>query len=220
MNSTNWSLARVAVVAALLTSSTVAEAHSPIKGLATFYSYFLHPIVVPSHAMFLIATALMLGQQGRSSARIGVATLGVAFAAALMAASAGVVDGLQAEMLLFGALVVGGVVSLDRQMTTPLTALAAAVAGIAVGLDSAMNSSGGQESLLAFAGIAFGVLYLVVLITGTTVGFTKHWHRIGVRIVGSWIVAASVLVLTLSIAGPTKRLNVGFLPVLEHIVPC
>jgi Protein of unknown function (DUF3604) len=46
----------------------LAEAHSPIQGIGTFYSYLLDPFVVPPHAILLTALALLLGQQGRARA--------------------------------------------------------------------------------------------------------------------------------------------------------
>ena len=80
-----------------------------------------------------------------------------------------------------------------------------ALAGIVLGLDSATDNSSEREALLAFIGLVTGVVYLTTLITGLTVGLTKPWHRVGVRIAGSWIVAASVMVLALSIAVTTRR---------------
>jgi hypothetical protein len=199
---------------------SLAEAHSPIKGLGTFYGHLLHPLVVPAHALLLVAAALMLGQQGRSGARIGLVVLGLAFAGGLMAAKAGLVDGVREPILLLGAFVIGCAVSFGARMPTSLLASAAAGAGVAIGLDSATNTLFQREAILAFAGVTTGVLYLAILIIGSTVGLTAHWHRIGVRIAGSWIVAASVLVLALAIVVPAKRAPAAVGVFLEQLPPC
>jgi hypothetical protein len=220
MTSVDRTLASVAIVITLIACPSLAEAHSPIKGFGTFYSHLLHPLLVPAHALLLIGAALVLGQQGRSGARVGLVALGLAFAAGLTVTKAGAIDGVREQVLLFGALVIGGAVSLGKRMPIVLTVLVAAGAGIAIGLDSATDTAGQREAFLAFAGVSIGVLYLAILITGLTVGLTQHWHRVGVRIAGSWIVAASVLVLALSIAVPVKRATAAVGLILEPTPPC
>ena len=205
MKSMDRALSGAVIIGSIAVCPSLAEAHSPINGIGTFYGHFLHPLAVPSQALLLIAAALLLGQQDRKGARVGLVTLGLGFVAGLMVSSAGVVAGVREQLLLSGALIVGGAVCLGRRIPISLTTLAAAGAGIALGLDSAPDSSSPREALLAFAGLVTGVLYLTTLISGLTVGLTKSWQRVGVRIAGSWIVAASVLVLALSIAVPAKR---------------
>jgi urease accessory protein len=48
-----------------------ALAHSPIPGIASFYSGVLHPFVVPAQLMALLALGLLFGQRGL--ARLGPA---------------------------------------------------------------------------------------------------------------------------------------------------
>jgi hypothetical protein len=127
----------VVIAMAIAVYPSLAEAHSPIKGFGTFYSHLLHPLAVPSHALLLTAAALMLGQQGRSTARIGFVALGLSFVVGLTAAKAGAVGGVREPLLLCGAFVIGGMVVLGLQMPALLSTLAAAGAGIAIGVDSA-----------------------------------------------------------------------------------
>jgi urease accessory protein len=209
----------VAIIGSIAVCPSLAQAHSPIQGLGTFYGHLLHPVFVPAHALLLAAAALMLGQQGRKAARIGLVALGLAFAAGLTAAKAGLLDGVREQILLFGALLIGGAVGIGMQMPATLTTLAAAGAGVAIGLDSATNALVQREAILAFAGVTIGVLYFAILITGSTVGLTAHWHRIGVRIAGSWIVAISVMVLALSIAVPAKHTAVATGVLLGQMPP-
>lgn len=191
-------------VAALLYPSA-AHAHSPIKDIGTFYNHFLHPLVVPSHALLLIAMALLLGQQGRDVARVGIISLGLAFAVALAAVTIGGLHGEQEWMLLAGALVVASAVSLGWRIPSPLIACLAVGAGAAIGFDSAISTTDLRESALAVSGLMVGVLYLTIVIAGLTVAIEKHWQRIAIRVAGSWILAVSIMVLALSIAGTAKR---------------
>jgi hypothetical protein len=196
---------RALLVLALALRPTFAEAHSPIQGLGTFYNYFLHPFVVPVHAMLLIASALMLGQQGRASARMGLPALALGFLCGELASRWLTPDGAPLIALLVGSLVVGGAVVLDRKLPIALSALMGALVGVAIGLDSGTDALTFRESVMAFAGLSAGVVYLALVITGLTVGAARGWQRVGVRIVGSWIVTAAILVLALSFAGHAKR---------------
>jgi hydrogenase/urease accessory protein HupE len=217
-----WSssaLVCVVIAVAIAVCPSHAEAHSPIKGFGTFYSHVLHPFAVPSHALLLTAAALMLGQHGRSPARNGFVALGLSFVVGLTAAKAEVVGDVREPLLLCGAFVIGCMVVLGRQIPALLSTLVAAGAGIAIGVDSATDTLGYRDGSLAFVGVAIGVLYLVMLVTGFTLKLTKFSHRIGVRIAGSWIVAASLLVLAVSV-NPLKQVTVGNRLVCEQTSTC
>ena len=46
------------------------------------------------------------------------------------------------------------------------------------------------------------LLPLTLLVGGAAASLTRAWQRIGLRALGSWIAAAAILVLTLSLGGP------------------
>ena len=189
----------------ILAWPSMAQAHSPIAGIGTFYSYMLHPLVVPAHALLLLATALMLGQQSRKAARISLVLLLLGFASGLAISGAGALGGVPERVLLAGALVMGGAVILGRHWPVSALVPAVAAAGFAIGLDSAPEPSNDQEISLAFSGLACGFIGVATIITGLTIGLSKDWQRIGVRIAGSWIVAISMLVLALSMAAQSRH---------------
>jgi hypothetical protein len=211
---------RVSVAVTLVASPGLAEAHAPIEGLGTFYGHLIDPFVAPSHGLLLIAAALICGQQGRGRARIGVIALFIAFAIGSIVAQARIVDGVREQILLCVALVIGCAVIFDRRIPSFVIAVATAGAGLSIGLDVETGGASQREAVLAFAGISTGVVYLTIVIVGLTVGLTKHWHRVGIRIAGSWIVAASVLVLALSFAAPVKRAGASIAPIVEETSQC
>jgi urease accessory protein len=197
----------------------VAEAHSPIKGLGTFYNYMLHPLLVPAHALLLVALALMLGQQGRESAGTAIFLFALSLVAGLAVSSAGIDASLGEPLLLAGSLVVGGTVSLGRRLPRIAVLALAAIAGLAIGLDSAAETSGTRDTVLAYAGLTTGILYLATVVCGLTVGLLEHWQRVAVRIAGSWIVAASVMVLALMLTAPADQ-DSAALPASEEARQC
>lgn len=191
---------RYAIAAACVFAASSAQAHSPIEGLGAFYSHFLHPLLVPAHALLLVATALMLGQQGRTSARVGVIGLAVAFGSGLLIAHIGVIQQTPERLLLAAAAIIGGLVSFGRRIPAAFVLVATLVAGSSLGIDSGLDSESPGNAAIGLVGLVAGVCFFGLLIAGLTVEQAQPWLRIGVRIAGSWIVAATLLVLALSIA--------------------
>lgn len=181
----------------------VARAHSPIEGIGTFYGYMLHMLVVPAHALIIVGTALVLGQQPPGGARLGLTVLAATFVAGLAISSTGWGGGVKEWQLLAGALVVGVAVSIGRALPAVALLPAAATAGLALGLDSAPTEAVAGNRSLAIAGLVCGTLGMALILTGLTHGMKKQWQRSGVRVAGSWIAATSILVLSLSLTGRT-----------------
>ena len=190
---------------ALCLGASDALAHSPIKGLGTFYSHFLDPLVAPAHALLLVAAALMLGLQGRAAARAGLIALIAGFAIGLALTAAGLRMGVAEQAILAAAVVIGAAISLDRRMPTLLAVMAATVAGLLIGLDSEIDGASARERWLVLAGLASGIVFFATVIAGMTVLQKQPVVRIGLRVVGSWIVAAAVMTLALSVAQQAKR---------------
>jgi hydrogenase/urease accessory protein HupE len=144
----------------------------------------------------------------------------MAFAVGMLTSTAGAFGSVREHALLLGALALGALISLDLRIPSALTVAAGAAAGLATGLDSSINNPGPRDTALAFAGVIIGVMYLTILVAGATVGLVEHWHRVGVRIVGSWIVAMALMVLALSVATPVKRATATIASPTALASPC
>lgn len=204
----------------LCIGASEACAHSPIKGLGTFYSHFLDPVVAPAHALLLVAAALMLGLQGRTIARLGLAALIVGFAVGLLLAVLRAHSYGVEQAILAAAVAAGAAVSLDRRVPKALAVAAATIAGLLIGLDCDVDGAGARESWLILAGLFAGVAYFGTVIAGTVVLQTRPVARIGLRIVGSWIVAAAVMVLALNVAQQAKRAPSASAQEIRRATPC
>jgi hypothetical protein len=198
-------LMRGAIGASLSVLPTAAYAHSPVTGLGTFYGYLLHPVSVPSHALLVIGTALMLGQQGREIANRGLPVFGCGLITALGLSRLVPAQGVAEHILLVMALVIASLVVLDRRIPALLAMVLAAAAGLAIGHDSIPVAGSDTGSLLALAGVTLGALYLTLVIAGLSSGLAKTWQRVGIRIAASWVAAACLLVLSLTFASSSKH---------------
>jgi hydrogenase/urease accessory protein HupE len=198
-------LMRGAIGASLSVLPTAAYAHSPVTGLGTFYGYLLHPVSVPSHALLVIGTALMLGQQGREIANRGLPVFGCGLITALGLSRLVPAQGVAEHILLVMALVIASLVVLDRRIPALLAMVLAAAAGLAIGHDSSPVTGSDAGSLLALAGVTLGTLYLTLVIAGLSSGLAKTWQRVGIRVAASWVAAACLLVLSLTFTSSSKH---------------
>jgi hypothetical protein len=145
----------------------------------------------------LVGLSLALGQQGRAATRLGLVLLLGAFAAGLGVAMAWPLSALPEAGLLILAAGIGAVISIARPLPRWLSAVAAIGAGLFMGLDSRPDLTGQRDTVLAVAGLFSGTALVATLIAGTCLTLEKTWMRIGIRVIGSWIAAAPVLVLAL-----------------------
>jgi urease accessory protein len=177
-----------------------ALAHSPIKGLDSFYSGILHPLFVPSHLLPVLTLGLLFGQRGSRTVEPAV----IAFLAATLLGLTGTLWQFQfpVEPSLLGITALAGVlVALDRPLSSLVWLVLASVLGLLIGLDSAQPDLAGraQRAALFGTGIAIYLLCLYAMAFAEWFG-RRDWQRVGLRVLGSWASASSLLVLALTFA--------------------
>jgi hydrogenase/urease accessory protein HupE len=178
----------------------VALAHSPIKGLDSFYAGVLHPVFVPAHVMSVLVLGILIGQQG-------VKPLQLAVMAFLLSVGGGlIVTGLYPEVqvgspLLAVAALVAVLVAWCRPMPQPVYAVVAVVLGMLLGMDSVQSELTGRARWAALLGSGIAIYLLTLYAMVFAEYFSRHaWQRIGLRVIGSWIAAAALLVLSLRLS--------------------
>lgn len=175
----------------------VSLAHSPIQGIGNFYNGLLHPVLVPAHLLLLMAVGLLLGQQGSKAIHSVLGIFAFATIAGLTAAWFSVASETEGFILVMSA-AIGLVIAVAPKVTLLWCGVIALLAGFLLGIDSAQEELSGKDKLVTLFGsgvaIYFLVLYPMVLADYLN---KKAWQKIGIRIVGSWVAASSLLVLAL-----------------------
>ena len=186
---------------ALVTATSPAFAHSPIEGIDSFYGGLLHPVFVPGHFLLLLALGLYLGQRGDRNNSIPLA----AFVAATLTGFvlAWFEIGSNLDVLILGLCgLIGLLIAASFGVGVIFSVVIAVACGLLLGMDSTQETLTGKEKFVAFFGngIAFYFLILYpIAIAEWTNGRT--WQKIGVRVAGSWIAAAALMVLALTLYG-------------------
>ncbi|WP_246612328.1 HupE/UreJ family protein [Agarivorans albus] len=190
------------VVLLLLSLPRPALAHSPFEGAGVFYGGLLHPLGVPAHLLLIIALGLYAGQSGIEKSKASVLAFVLALISGLVGASFFVQPGLEPTLLAAGA-IVGLFVASKLTAIRYLSVTTAAVAGFLVAYDSPQESLVGIAKLVAMIGTGLGIFIAFCIATLISEYFNSlTWQKIAVRVMGSWIAAASLLVLALSLSYP------------------
>ena len=192
---------RAALAAALICFAAAdARAHTVIPGVSGFPGGLLHPLLVPAHALALIALGLLAATlPQREAARVltvfGLTAI-LAFIPIALAYSAD-----RAELLILGLATAAGLI-LAAALVPPLSvaALLAAALALAVMFDSVPPVPSIAETLLSLTGTALAATALCAV---TALLFGRVRVRIGplaARVLGSWIAASALMVLALRLA--------------------
>ncbi len=197
-------VSRAALLWLALLFSDAAFAHAPIEGIGSFYNGLLHPLLIPAHLILLIAIGLFVGQQASKITEIALGSF--AFATMVGLILAWFTIGTQiVTFILVLSTAIGLLIAINPAIQPPLNRYVAislgALAGLALGMDSAQEALAGKEKLASLFGSGVAIYFLVLYPMTLADYFKKKpWQKIGVRVLGSWLAASSLLVLTLEIS--------------------
>jgi urease accessory protein len=157
----------------------------------------LHPFLTPAHVIVLVGLGLFAGGQ---DARIRRTVL-LCFAAGLLAGLAAIVLALADEYADLAALLcaatAGLFAAIPRRVPLWIATPLAAIAGAAIELDSVPDEISMAATVFALATTAIAAVLALVIVTAISTVRAHQWQRIGIRVLGSWIAAAAILVLAL-----------------------
>jgi urease accessory protein len=203
---------RLAVAALLAVVAAPAAAHSPIEGIGIFYSGALHPLVTPPHLIALLALGLLLGQAGQratgdddaplAALAAPLAALGVALVAGVLRAGLHPAEEPDTDRVLLAlAAATGLAVAAAWRAPLGVRLVVALAAGLATGIASAPSGVSDAERWTSLAGTTAAALMLAAYVA-VMVAMARRppWLAIAVRVLGSWMAAAALLVLALSFA--------------------
>lgn len=171
-------------------------AHSPIP-LNAFYDGVFETLL--QLAMFLPLLGLIVYATGRGRAFARATAVAVITASA---AGAGIsLTGVLPSPAIWPALILAALLGLAAAAHVALPRWAGILLGILVGVVvGSIGVAGTRASWLFAVGIFAAVGFLVVVLAGLLVERRPQWIAIGLRIVGSWIAAISMLRLALLFA--------------------
>ena len=185
----------VSMIGVLAIPST-AEAHLVTSGAGPFFDGVAHFLVSMDDLLVVVALALFSGLLGKSAARWVLLTLPIAWFVGMVLSVlfAGLKeDGLWAT----GATLLGSGLLLSCNPNLPPW-LIASIVGVIGLLHGSLNGAAmraTETAAIASLGIVSAASVVTLLLSATAVSVRIAWHRIVLRVIGSWIAAFGLLVL-------------------------
>jgi urease accessory protein len=183
------------LLAAGLLLPVTAQAHLISTGLGPFYDGLSHFVLTPEDLLPALALTLLVGLNG---ARAGRTTLLVLPAAWLVGGLIGLVWPTTASvpaLTIVAFLVLGAMVAADLRLRLAWTVGLALLLGLVNGYLNGSAMVGAKLGLAGLAGIVSALFVVVALAAALAVAQRAPWARISVRVAGSWVAAAGLLLL-------------------------
>lgn len=189
-------LYRLAVAALTLGLPATASAHGTIAGFGGFYAGVLHPLSVPAHLITLVSLGLLISQRPPGQIRFCLPGFVLALVLGLcLTLSLGT---FAFETSILGVALVTGLVLAIIPVAPQWLAVGLCVAGgLLIGLDSSPDQSLLRDNLLVAGGILVGCVILPSYLVIITKAIKVDWKLIALRVLGSWIAAATAMVVAL-----------------------
>lgn len=176
------------------------QAHMAVEGAGQIASGALHPLVTPAHVLILLGLGLLVGQQVPLDLKVPIRVFAPVSAISLFLTTLWQVSSVYQPVLIGIALCIGILVGLERKLSRLACGLLCAAAAYGIGIDSGVESGSTFEVVKTLIGTWFSmnaaVVYIAICASNSA---GRKWARAAIRIVGSWIIAISVLVLAFSL---------------------
>jgi len=181
--------------AVLVTAAAPAQAHLVETGFGAFYDGIAHVALTPSDLLVIVGLALLAGQRGTQAARWALLALPGAW---LLGGVLGVVisDGQMLPLLTtltFGA--AGALVAINARVSAAAVALIVVAAGLLHGYVNGGTMAPGGARALALGGAVSAAFCLFAIVAAQVTTIRAGWAQIAVRVAGSWLAAAGILML-------------------------
>jgi urease accessory protein len=178
----------IRLAALLLLAASPAAAHGTLPGGGGFYAGAAHPFLAGDHLLLLIGLGVLLGRLGLRRPLLGLlAGLVTGFGLTLLH-----LGPLQPAILML-AVVIGGVLAAAIRINGLTAIVIATIAGLLIGADT--DGPTGGTAIIAYAGVTAAVFLIVLNSMALAHYGGGRLNGVPLRVAGSWIAAAAILVL-------------------------
>jgi hydrogenase/urease accessory protein HupE len=172
-----------------------AQAHLVSTGLGPFYDGLSHFVLTPEDLLPALALALLVGLNGARAGRTALFVLPAAWLAGGLAGLAWPTTASVPALTIASFLVLGAMVAGDIRLRLAWSIALAVLLGLVNGYLNGSAMAGAKLGLAGLAGIVSALFVAVALAAALAVAQRAPWARIAVRVAGSWVAAAGLLLL-------------------------
>jgi len=183
--------------AALAATSWAAPAHAHLveTGFGPFYDGLAHVALTPSDLLVVLAVALLAGQRGTRAARRAFFLLPLAWLAGGLLGDRWSSPAEIPWLTTVTFLTAGALVAASARIRDALLATLVVAVGLLHGLVNGATLSAGGASAMSLAGTVAGIGVVTAIVSAEVTALRTGWQLVVVRVAGSWIAAAGLLML-------------------------
>lgn len=173
-----------------------ASAHLVNTGFGPFYNGLCHPFVNPTDVMIVLTLSLLAGFAGAAEGRGILFSLTLAWMAGFLFGENLQIPNEVAPLIYPGViLVVSLLVVFNVRCPWTFLILASVIIGLVFGGGNGREFTDVEASFRVTGGIAVAIFVVAALAASFAVKNSDGWRRIVIRVAGSWIAAASLLMI-------------------------
>lgn len=192
--------AAVAAAAALGLSAAAAHAHNVAEGYPPLAGGLLHPLLVPSHALALVALGLVAGASPMRQRLVSVATF-VAATCVSVALVTRAFSAHEAELqLLLLAVASGLLLAAGTRLPLAAACFLAGLAATALIFDSVPAIPSVRDTLISLLASALAAAALLASVAALSAAIPRALRAVAIRVAGAWIAAGALMLLALRFA--------------------
>lgn len=188
-----WATLAMAAVLLLLPSS--AYAHGLIPGIGDWVNGLVHPLRVPIHILMIVSLGLWLGQHKPLRFTPTMVAFVVCSAVGLLIVILTAFAGVSPPLMLVLVMGLALLVVIERSLPVTARVVVCALAGFALGLDSAPDAASTLSQVKLSLGTWISLPVLVFDLAFYASLAQRPWMHIGRRVLGSWTLAVAILML-------------------------
>lgn len=188
------------VFALVALTAPTASAHMAVEGAGEIGNGALHPVMTPTHVLILLGLGLLLGQQAPLDLGKRLRVFAPASSVALLFTVSGTIKEVYPPLLISLALCIAILVALGKKLPPFIPETICALAASGVGLDSGVETGSLSSILKTLIGtwLAVNALVFYIAICASN-GAERPWAIAGIRVIGSWITAISLMILAVEL---------------------
>jgi len=176
-------------------TATSARAHLVETGFGAFYDGLAHLVLTPADLIVVVALSLLAGQRGARASRRVLLALPLAWLGGGIAGAFAAGAGKLPFLTTVSFAVVGALVALQARVRDGVVVSLAVAAGLAHGFVDGATAAPAGSGALALVGSTAALCFLTAVLAAEVTALPTGWPRVAVRVAGSWIAAAGLLML-------------------------
>jgi hydrogenase/urease accessory protein HupE len=180
---------------------TEAQAHLVSTGFGPFFDGLIHAYLAPQDALVVLGLAALAGLSGKAAARAALLCFPLAWVAGAVVGLRTPTEQVWPWLTILSFVGLGTLVAANLRAPPSLIAIVSGALGLAHGFVAGTGMAAAPSHAAMLLGNLVAIFVTVAIVAALAVTARASWALIAIRAMGSWLVAAGVLMLGWTLRG-------------------